>query len=85
MKKLIRKGATLQGKGVSYLIAERKNTTPTKTRYFLLQKQPRERYISSLYGEYPTFQLEYQGTRYQLKLSDTTGTLKPLKKGVPHV
>jgi len=85
MKKLIRKGATLQGKGISFLIAERKHTTPKKPRYFLLQKQPHEKYISSLYGEYPEFELEHKGNRYQLTLTDTTGIIVPVKKGVPHV
>lgn len=82
---LIRKGNTLHGKGASYLITERKHTTPSKPRYYLLQKQPTDKYISSLYGEYPDYEMEYQGKRYKLKLTETEATISPIKKGVSNV
>lgn len=77
---LKRTGAKLHARGTSYLVAERKHTTPKKTKYFLLQKEPKERYISSLYGEYPSYQFEYRGKRYQLTLTDTSATIREVEE-----
>lgn len=76
---LQRKGNKLTAQGHQFLISERKYTTPTKSKYFLLKITPTGRkYISSLYGEYPVYNLDYQGKKYQLVLSENTAKLKEI-------
>lgn len=74
--KLNRTGNKLHTDTHQYLISQRKKVTPQKTKFFLLKLTPKgKKYISSLYGEYPDFELEYNGKRYTLTLSDTSAEL----------
>lgn len=86
-KALKRSGNTLKAKsGEQYKIFTRTNITPSKPKHFLLQIQgKKKKYISSLYGTYPEYQLEYQGTRYTLTLSDNSAELKDGGEYVPSV
>jgi len=68
------------------LICERETVTARKSKLYLLKitKQGKRSYISSLYGSSPDFELEYNGVRYSLTLTDSdTATLKAkIGKGV---
>jgi hypothetical protein len=77
---LERKGKTLTAQGVKLLISERKQPTPTKPKYFLVDKVS-NRYVSSLFeteGLY-TYNFDYNGVKYLLTLQPThaTITLRP--------
>lgn len=74
--KLQRSGNTLTASDKVYKIFERKQTTPSKPKYFLVAVEgKKKKYISSLYGEPPEFSMEYQGNRYALTLSDSSAIL----------
>jgi hypothetical protein len=77
---LSRKGNSLYlPTGEKLLICEREKITARKSKLFLLRitKQGKRSYISSLYGSPPEFELEYNGVRYSLTLTDIdTATLK---------
>jgi hypothetical protein len=84
MKIYSRNGNTITDGESTFLIAERKHVTPTKSKYFLLRKiGSRKTYVSSLYGKYPDYEFEYQGTRFKLCLADTTATIT--RKELSHV
>lgn len=74
---LLRDGNSLKAKnGKVYKIFTRKKVTPSKPKHFIvLIEGSKKRYISSLYGAYPKYQLEYQGIRYTLTLSDNKAEL----------
>jgi len=77
MQKFKVQGNTLTGENSTLKIFTRKKTTPTKPKHFLVQVQgKKKRYISSLYGEPPTFSFEYQGKRYTLTLSDSEAIIE---------
>ena len=77
---LKRKGNKLYSDTHQFLISQRKKVTPQKTKFFLLQVTPVGRkYISSLYGAYPDYQIEYQGKRYHLILSETSAELNEME------
>lgn len=84
MKTLTRVGNTLTDGVTTYLIAQRKRVTPTKTSHFLLRKDgSRKTYISSLYGSAPFYEFEYKGIRYKLSLSKESATIT--RKEMSHV
>jgi hypothetical protein len=63
-----------------FTIGERKQTSPAKSRYFLVQKAPTEKYVSSLWPTDQTgdvFEFETGGHRYVLTLSGTTARINP--------
>jgi hypothetical protein len=65
--------------GEKLLICEREKITSRKSKLYLLKinKQGKRSYISSLYGSSPEFELEFEGVRYFLTLTDSdTATLK---------
>lgn len=82
--KLKRTGNTLTSNSKKYLISSRKKITPSKPELFLLEiTSSGRKYISSLYGHYPEYEIEYKGKRYNLTLSDTSAELT--EKVVSHV
>jgi hypothetical protein len=70
-----------------FKICERRKTTPSKANSFLLQKEPEERYISSLW---PTdasgnvFEFESGGQRFVLTLQNSKAEIRT-KGGNGHV
>jgi len=71
-----RKGKTLTAQGVKLLISERKQPTPTKPKYFLVDKVS-NRYVSSLFeteGLY-TYNFDHNGVKYLLTLNPTSATI----------
>jgi hypothetical protein len=70
-----------------FKICERRKTTPSKANSFLLQKEPEERYISSLW---PTdasgnvFEFESGGRRFVLTLETSKAEIRT-KGGNGHV
>jgi hypothetical protein len=87
---LDRVGGTLTNRerpSQKFKICERRNTTPSKAKSFLLQKEPEERYISSLW---PTdasgnvFEFETNGIRFVLTLEASKAEIRP-KGGNGHV
>lgn len=71
-----RKGSTLISPGVKLLITERKKATPTKQKYFLVNKTT-DRYISSLFETEAlyTYNFDYNGVKYLLTLHPTFATI----------
>lgn len=63
-----------------FAICERIHTSPAKSRHFLVQKSPTERYVSSLWPTDQTqtrFEFETGGIRHTLTLSGTTARIEP--------
>ena len=63
-----------------FTIGERKQTSPAKSRFFLVQKSPTERYVSSLWPTDQTqtsFEFETGGIRHVLALSGTIARIEP--------
>jgi hypothetical protein len=81
---LEKRGSTLTSREPNpqkFTICERKHTTPTKSRLFLVQKLPVEKYVSSLWATDKTgsrFEFETNGIRYVLILSETQAEIQPL-------
>jgi hypothetical protein len=76
MNTYTRTGNTITDGESTYLIAQRKRTTPSKSTHFLLKLIGKRReYVSSLYGTYPEYEYEHQGKRYTLSLDDTSATI----------
>jgi hypothetical protein len=71
-----REGKTLTAPGVKLLISERKKPTPTKPKYFLVDKVT-DSYISGLFETEAlhTYNLDYRGVKYLLTLHPTTATI----------
>lgn len=68
-----------QDKEVEYLIAQRKKTTLTKPKYFIIAKvDSEEYYISSLYptAKENQFNADYSGKKYVLVISDNQVEVK---------
>ena len=68
------------------LIGERKNTTPTKSKHFLLiiRKNGKRDYVSSLYSIADnSYKFDYQGFSYELRLlgNDAATIVKRSKNG----
>jgi hypothetical protein len=76
---LERKGKTLTAQGVKLLISERKTTTPTKPKYFLVDKVNNQ-YVSSLFETEAlhTYRFDFKGVKYLLTLNPTQATIKLL-------
>lgn len=78
--KLKRTGNKLTSQKSKYLISSRKKVTASKPELFLLEiTSSGRKYISSLYGDYPDYQIEYQGKRYNLTLSETSAELTSME------
>jgi hypothetical protein len=64
-----REGSKLISENLNLLISKRKNTSPTKPPYFIVNKtsSPKGDYISSLYplGN-NEFKIDFQGTNYKI-------------------
>jgi hypothetical protein len=74
-----REGNTLIAQGVKLLISERKQPTPNKPKYFLVDKVSNQ-YVSSLFeteGLY-TYRFDFKGVKYLLTLNSTQATIKLL-------
>lgn len=71
-----RKGKTLTAQGVKLLISERKQPTPTKPKYFLVDKVSNQ-YVSSLFETegLHTYNFDYKGVKYLLTLHPTYATI----------
>jgi hypothetical protein len=71
-----REGKTLTAPGVKLLISERKKPTPTKPKYFLVNKTT-DSYISGLFETEAlhTYNLDYRGVKYLMTLTPTTATI----------
>jgi len=71
-----RKGKTLTAQGVKLLISERKQPTPTKPKYFLVDKVSNQ-YVSSLFETegLHTYNFDHNGVRYLLTLQPTQATI----------
>jgi len=74
-----REGNTLIAQGVKLLISERKTTTPTKPKYFLVDKVNNQ-YVSSLFETEAlhTYRFDFKGVKYLLTLNPTQATIKLL-------
>jgi hypothetical protein len=79
-----REGKILTAPGFKLLISQRKTATPTKPKYFIIDKLTDE-YISSLFETegLHTYNLDYNGAKYLLTLHPTqaTITLRPQNNG----
>lgn len=66
----------INNEGLKLLIANRGNTSKTKTPLFLLDKStPKGSYVSSLYplNDMDAYSFDYKGFRYNLKIDETKG------------
>lgn len=74
-----REGNTLIAQGVKLLISERKQPTPTKPKYFLVDKVNNQ-YVSSLFETEAlhTYRFDFKGVKYLLTLNPTQATIKLL-------
>ena len=77
-----RDGSKLISNGGCLLISERKQITPNKPKYFLVDKTiPQGRYVSSLYPVNEcTYYFDYNGIKYQLQLSELVAEIRPISK-----
>lgn len=68
------KNVLTNGQGLKLLIANRSNTSQTKTPLFLLDKStPKGSYISSLYPLSDCeYRLDFKGVKYELKIDNNT-------------
>jgi hypothetical protein len=73
-----REGSKLISTGGCLLISERKQITPNKPKYFLVDKTiPKGGYVSSLYPVNDCiYYFDYKGVKYQLELSDRVAEIK---------
>ena len=71
-----REGNTLTAPGVKLLISERKQLSPNKSKYFLVDKV-NDRHISGLFetDALYTYNLDYNGVKYLLTLHPATATI----------
>lgn len=71
-----REGKTLTAQGVKLLISERKQPTPTKPKYFLVDKVSNQ-YVSSLFETEAlyTYNFDHKGVKYLLTLHPTYATI----------
>jgi hypothetical protein len=82
-----RLGNKLKGDNSTLLISQRTSPTPQKSALFLVQKEPQERYISSLYPYKEantsttfkeSYKFDFSGIKYVLRLSDKEAEIERL-------
>lgn len=83
-----RLGQKLVGDNSTLLISQRTSPTPQKSNFFLLQKAPQQRYISSLYpykesttsSTYKeTYKFDFNGIKYVLRLAKDSAEIERLE------